>query len=239
MFLSLLCTFCLLFLLYIIYKPPSLIVRYFQRRWPDVLFHHPIAKKVGALTIDDAPSSYTEEILNILKTNDATATFFVIGTQIPGYEEALIKLVRARNELGNHAMHDEPSRALSDAVLEEQMRDVHAMIQDIYHAAGREEGPENWLFRPGSGFFSSRMRSLVTRLGYRLVLGDVYPHDPQVPFARVNARHILSMVRPGCIIVCHDRREWTVPMLSMVLPELRRAGYRVVAVSELLKETAQ
>lgn len=236
MFLGLLTTICLLGPLYLIYKPPSSVIRCFQKRWPDVLFHHPTSKKVVALTIDDTPSPHTQGIFDILKASDATATFFVIGSHIPGHEETLIKLVRAQNELGNHAMRDEPSRSLSDAVLEQQIRDVHAMIQDIYRTAGREEGPANWLFRPGSGFFSSQMRSLVSRLGHRLVLGDVFPHDPQIPFARMNACHILSMVQPGCIIICHDGRKWTVPMLRTVLPELRRRGYQIVTVSELLKE---
>jgi peptidoglycan/xylan/chitin deacetylase (PgdA/CDA1 family) len=187
------------------------------------------------LTIDDAPSTHTRAILDLLICNDAIATFFLIGSQIGGHEEVLAELVRAGNELANHAMHDEPSRGLSDAVLAEQIREVHALIQDAYNAAG-EDGPETWFFRPGSGFFSSRMRNLVSKLGYRLVLGDVYPHDTQVPFASLNARHILSLVKPGSIIICHDRREWTVPMLREVLPELKRRGYRVVTVSELLKK---
>jgi peptidoglycan/xylan/chitin deacetylase (PgdA/CDA1 family) len=63
----------------------------------------------------------------------------------------------------------------------------------------------------------------------------VYPHDPQIGYPSVNARHILSMVRPGSIIICHDRREWTAPMLRKVLPELKRRGYRVTTVSGLLK----
>lgn len=238
MFLALLSSLCLFIPLYIIYKPPATVIRYIQSRWPDVLFHHETAKKVVALTIDDAPSSHTKEILNLLKTNDAAATFFVIGSQIPDNEQALTDLVRAGNELGNHAMYDEPSCVLSNVVLEQQIREVHAMIQEIYQASGRT-GPENQLFRPGSGFFSSQMRTLVGQLGYRLVLGDVYPHDPQVPFARLNAHHILSMVRPGCIVICHDHRSWTVPMLKIVLPELRRKGYWVVTVSELLRETTQ
>lgn len=90
-------------------------------------------------------------------------------------------------------------------------------------------------FRPGSGFFSERMRALVRKLHYRLVLGSVYPHDPQIRWAWVNTRHVLSMVRPGAVIVCHDRRSWTVPMLKKVLPELKRRGYRVVTVTELVK----
>ncbi|KAL8370138.1 hypothetical protein RB595_000494 [Gaeumannomyces hyphopodioides] len=89
-------------------------------------------------------------------------------------------------------------------------------------------------FRPGSGFFTDRMRGLVSRLGYRLVLGSIYPHDAQISHWRVNARHILSMLRPGRIIICHDRRSWTVPMLERVLPEAKRRGYRLVNVSELI-----
>ena len=236
MILGILTTCCLLCPFYLIYKPPEFLIRHFQRRWPDVLFHHPTARKVVALTIDDAPSEHTENILDLFKANDATATFFVIGSQIPPHQAALTELIHAGNELGNHAMHDEPSRALSDAALREQIIAVHAKIQEAYRAAGSDEGPGGWYFRPGSGFFSSRMRSLVGELDYRLVLGDVYPHDPQVPFARLNAMHILSMVKPGSIVVCHDRREWTVPMLRIVLPELKRRGYQVVTVSKLLKE---
>ncbi|KAJ5161012.1 hypothetical protein N7492_006404 [Penicillium capsulatum] len=228
-------TCALIFPLYSVYKPPGALIRYFQRRWPDVLFHHPTASKVVALTIDDAPSTHTAAIGNLLATHDATATFFVIGAQIPPYRDALTDLVCAGHELGNHAMHDEPSRGLSDTVLRKQILTVHAEIQKAYDAAGREGGPEACWFRPGSGFFSSRMRKLVQELGYRLVLGNVYPHDPQVPFATVNAKHILSMVKPGSIIVCHDCRGWTLPMLRVVLPELKRRGYRIVTVSKLVQ----
>ncbi|OOQ86432.1 polysaccharide deacetylase [Penicillium brasilianum] len=232
---SILYTCCLLCPLYLIYKPPQTFVKYLQRRWPDVLFHHPTTQKVIALTIDDAPSTHTPAIQELLTSHNATATFFIIGSQVPGHESDLAHLIRYGNELANHAMYDEPSRALSDATLAEQIATVEVMIQNAYREAS-QDGPENWFFRPGSGFFSSRMRALVKGLGYRLALGDVYPHDPQVPFANLNARHILSMVRPGSIIVCHDRREWTMPMLGVVLPELRRRGYRVVTLSELIQE---
>ena len=129
-------------------------------------------------------------------------------------------LVRAGHELGNHAMYDEPSWRLSDAVLKAQIQGVEGMIRDAYAAAagpttastrsedesaasregdgvqgsrclgpepdaklnsspgpGPRSGPAHYYFRPGSGFFSSRMQRLVKELGYRLVLGSVYPHD--------------------------------------------------------------
>ena len=221
--------------LYIIYKPPSLLIRYFQHRWPDILWRVSMSSKLIALTIDDSPSEHTAEIMQILKANNATATFFIIGSQVAGREVTLQELLRNGNELGNHAMRDEPSRSLSDTTLVEQIQTVDEMLRDAYAAVGIVE-PQPKYFRPGSGFFSERMRAVLGRLGLRLVLGNIYPHDPQIPFWRVNARHVLSMVRPGGVVICHDRRSWTAPMLRKVLPEMRRRGYRVVTVTELLRE---
>lgn len=222
-------------ILFCIYKPPSRLIRYLAQRWPDVLFRVPTTKKIVALTIDDAPSLYTPEILRVLQEHQAAATFFVIGSQIPNQESILPDLVRAGCELGNHAMYDEPSFLLGQDALADQIREVQLQIAEAYENADVRQN--TWFFRPGGGVFTGRMRSLLHQLGYRLVLGDVYPHDPKIPFWRLNARHVLSMVKPGSIIVCHDRRGWTVPMLQRVLPELRQRGYRVVTVSELLQES--
>jgi peptidoglycan/xylan/chitin deacetylase (PgdA/CDA1 family) len=233
--LVLLSLFCLLIVpFYFIYKPPAFMIRYYQRRWPDVLFQVSTSSKTIALTIDDGPSEYTHEIMEILKANGATATFFIIGSQVEGREETLQELIRNGNELANHAMHDEPSRSLSDATLTEQIGTVEDMLIKAYSAV-RVQPPTKY-FRPGSGFFSARMLKVLKNLNYRLVLGGIYPHDPQIPYWRINANHILSMLRPGGIIVCHDRRGWTAPMLRKVLPEMWKKGYRVVTVSELLKE---
>jgi peptidoglycan/xylan/chitin deacetylase (PgdA/CDA1 family) len=219
---------------YIVYKPPGILIRYFQYRWPDVLWHVATSEKLVALTIDDAPSEYTEEIVQLLKENDAAATFFVIGSQVEGKEEILKEMVRNGNELGNHAMHDEPSRFLSDADLIHQIDKVDTIINNTYNAVEMERPPR--YFRPGSGFFSTRMRARLDMLKYRLVMGDIYPHDPQIPYPNVNAAHILSMLKPGGIIICHDRRSWTLPMLRKVIPEIKRRGYHITTVTGLVNQ---
>jgi peptidoglycan/xylan/chitin deacetylase (PgdA/CDA1 family) len=221
--------------LYAAYKPPAILIRYFQRRWPDVLWRVSTSSKIVALTIDDGPSEFTEEIMQILDANNATATFFIIGSQVgERHKGTLQKLIQHGHELGNHAMRDEPSRALSDATLVEQIHSVDDMLRSAYTAVGVKEPPK--YFRPGHGIYTTRMRNMLRRLGYRLILGDIYPHDPFISFWRVNASHILSMLHPGAIIICHDRRSWTAPMLRKVLPEMRRRGYRIVTVTELLRE---
>lgn len=235
-FLALLVVFLILLPLYCVYYPPGVLIRYFSYHWPDVLFQVPLPKgseKIIALSIDDAPSAYTKQILAELVVNNAHATFFVVGGQVDEERKGVLKeLVRLGNELGNHGMRDEPARSLTLPELEKQIHKVDRIISDAYAAAGKPNQQPKY-YRPGSGFFSTGMRELVRKLGHKLVLGGIYPHDAQVPYAWMNARHILGMARPGGIIICHDRRSWTVDMLRKVLPELRRRGYRVVSVGEL------
>ncbi|QKX64722.1 uncharacterized protein TRUGW13939_11898 [Talaromyces rugulosus] len=225
----------LLVTLWLVYRPPSKLIQYFQHRWPDVLWHVPTSDKVIALTIDDGPSIHTREILGILKEHNVTATFFVIGSNAIGnHKDILQDLIRNGNELANHAMSDEPSYKLDNAELASQIRAVEQIIDNTYQLAPSSARSAPRYFRPGSGFFTTRMRKLLQELGYTLVLGGIYPHDPQISFSTVNAAHVLSMARPGGIVICHDGRRWTPPMLKIVLPELKRRGYRIVTVTELL-----
>ena len=120
---------------YIVYKPPSLLIRYFQHRWPDVLFQISTKEKIIALTIDDGPSEHTPEILSILAENNATATFFIIGGQVSGRQSTLKDIIEGGNELANHAMHDEPSRSLSSTTLTSEIKTVEGFINEAYTSA--------------------------------------------------------------------------------------------------------
>jgi peptidoglycan/xylan/chitin deacetylase (PgdA/CDA1 family) len=220
---------------YVIYKPPRLVISYFQRRFPEVLFQVRTSQRVVALTIDDAPTQYTSAILDILKSNDASATFFVIGDHVADRPELLTDILQAGSELGNHAMHDEPSVSLSSATLASQIVIVDKLIDNAHEVAGI--GRKAHYFRPGSGIFSRRILDVVSSTKYRAILGSIYPHDPFIKYWWLNAWHILSMLRPGAVIICHDRRSWTIPMLKYIIPEMKRRGYQVVSVSKLLELT--
>lgn len=218
--------------LFVIYKPPVVVINQLQRRFPQVLFHIRTTRKVVALTIDDAPTEYTGQILDVLRENNVTATFFTIGGQATEREAVLEDILRAGSELGNHAMHDEPSINVPTPRLQEEIRQVDTMINKAYASVGQERVLQ--YFRPGSGIFSDRILEVAKDAGYRTILGSIFPHDPFIPYWRVNAWHILSSLRPGAVIICHDRRAWTVPMLKKILPEIKKRGYEVVSVSGLL-----
>ena len=219
--------------IYTIYKPPKIVINYFQSRFPEVLFQVQAGRKVVALTIDDAPTEFTGQILSLLKENNASATFFVIGNQALQREDVLAEIVSSGSELGNHAMRDEPSISLSSDVLRDQIEQVDQLIDSAYDSVN--ENRLAYYFRPGSGVFSQRILDVAASVGHATVLGSIYPHDPFIKYWRLNAWHILSMVRPGAVIICHDRRSWTLPMLRKVLPALKKKGYEVVTISKLIE----
>jgi len=214
---------------YIIYKPPKLVINFLQWKYPDVLFQAtlPPSQRVIALSIDDAPAASTAKILDLLKTHGAKATFFVIGGQIAGYPDILKRMHDEGHEIGNHAWADEPSVSLPLTELERQIKEVEALLPPNLNSAK--------YFRPGSGFFNRKMVERVKSMGYRTILGGIYPHDPQIHNAKVNAAHVISMMRPGGIIIMHDRRSYSAEQLEIVLKGLAAEKWKIESVGGLLR----
>jgi peptidoglycan/xylan/chitin deacetylase (PgdA/CDA1 family) len=219
----------LLLLGYFIYYPPKSLFDYMQRKHPGVLFQVslPSPHRVVALTLDDCPSQHTTTMLDSLKKHNAKATFFIIGDQVPGYEDVIKRIHDDGHEVGNHAWTDEKTVLRPLAEVERQIKAVELLLPANVNGLK--------YFRPGGGFFSSKMVERVTGMGYKVVLGCIYPHDPQVWSPSINARHVLSMVRPGGIIIMHDRRGHSTPQLELVLKGLKDGGWDIVSIGELLK----
>lgn len=228
--LGLLAFLFLLFLIgYTIYKPPHLLVRFLQWKYPAVLFHVPLpsSHRVMALTLDDAPSRETGRILDVLKTYGAKATFFVIGAHAEAYPELVQRIHDEGHEVGNHMWRDEPTIKIPFDELRPQLAKVESLLPS------NEQGAK--YFRPGSGIFSSKMVRAAASMGYKTVLGNIFPFDPQVPIPWINSWHVLSMARPGGIIILHENRPWSVDQLDLVLKGLTATGWKVESVGGLLK----
>lgn len=207
---------------------PGLVVRWLSRQFPDVLFRLQTTEPLVALSFDDAPhSTLTPRILDVLAEHEARATFFVIGEHVPGNEAILRRLVDEGHELANHLMSDTSSKRLPAAEFERQIRQTHALLAPF--------GPASWL-RPGHGWFDRRMLDQIHRHHYRCAMASTYALEFLPVPAPLAARHILLNTSPGAVIVLHDGasdRERTVEVLRLILPALRRRGFRVVTLSEL------
>ena len=208
---------------------PTLVVEWARRDSPEVVFYAETAEPVVALTIDDGPSAATPEILEVLDAFGVRATFFVIGEHVAAHPELARRLVADGHELGHHMMLDEPSIDLPPETFRARFREMDGILDGLGGSR---------VFRPASGWYDDRMVGEADRLGYRTVLGSVYPFDAQLPFPGLASWYVRQHAAPGSVLVLHDgpeRGPRTAEVLRRVLPDLLARGYRVVPVSELME----
>jgi len=245
-----------------IYTQPRPIVSFIQRRFNVLFFvNQPphTRRKLVALTIDDGLSSSTPAILDLLSQYKARATFFLIGSHVnkfnhqetscssrffedishkrntPHTHSSLLeRLACEKMEIGNHMMYDEASIKLTENEFKNQLSETERIIFQNQEEENDNKDDKKKCFRPGCGFFNQRMLSIVESFGYRTVLGDVYPFDPQIRLPTLNAIYILRQVVPGSIIIIHDR-PYTIETLKQILPELTEKGFEITTVSDLLE----
>jgi peptidoglycan/xylan/chitin deacetylase (PgdA/CDA1 family) len=137
-------------------------------------------------------------------------------------------MVAENHEIGNHLLRMEASIRLSPEEFERQLVESHKVLSHF--------SPIRW-FRPGSGWYNDHMLKTLNKHGYQCVLGSVYPFDPQIRWSWFSTHYILGNAFPGSIIVLHDGGTFgkrTINTLSIVLPELKQRGFRILTLSNLM-----
>lgn len=90
-------------------------------------------KKVVYLTFDDAPGGeVTKKTLDILKEENVPATFFIIGNQVKGQEDIILRMKNEGHSIGLHSFTHERSKLYgcsSDFINE--MKQVQKALYDV------------------------------------------------------------------------------------------------------------
>lgn len=212
------------------YIAPKPVIRWLSNQFPNIAFSLTSAKV--SLTFDDAPTDYTEELLDILDKFNIKATFFVISSQIDKYKQSvLVRAVQNGHFLGNHGQYDRAHWKLNQTELVEEISECDLAIERIYLLANRKRTCK--VYRPGCGFFTSSMMKTVENLGYIIALGSVYPHDPIIKNSWINHLFIRSKMEPSDIIILHDR-EWTIGLLPKLLTTMKENKYQFTTLECLV-----
>ncbi|MEW5900107.1 MAG: polysaccharide deacetylase family protein [Acidobacteriota bacterium] len=188
-----------------------------------------------ALTFDDGPQPlYTPALLEVLDRGGVPATFFLVGKNVEMHPELARRIVRAGHEVGNHSYSHSFLLLSSEDKIRREILRTDELLRSIDGAAPR-------FFRPPAGLFSNRMLDIAEDLGYRAVVGDVYPRDPHYPGRRKIVRRVLERVAAGSIIILHDGggtrrldRSQTLEAVREIIPRLREKGFRFMTLSDLL-----
>jgi len=191
----------------------------------EVVRHGPRGRPRVALTFDDGPGPYTDDVLSVLRRKKAKATFFMLGQQVSSYPETARKVLAAGHELANHS---------SRHALLPSADDVARASRVIRHRTGFKP----CLFRPPYGAINSTLKQGVARAGMKSVLWDVDTLDWRLPGSG-SIGNAIKNARAGSIVLMHDAggpRGQTVEALPGAIRSLRKRGFELVTVTELLGE---
>lgn len=198
-------------------------------------------KKVVALTLDDAPTEYTESVLKTLKQKDVPATFFVIGSLLEKHPELGKKIVSEGHQIGNHSYSHKRFLLKSQSYIDKEIQTTNTLI--------RQTGYESEIFfRPPNGKKLIGLPWYLSQHNIRTIMWDVEP-DTYVPSnlqgtARTDyiVHFAIEHTTPGSIILLHpfcqscdsDREA-----IGDIIDGLKAEGYTFVTVSQLLSHEKQ
>lgn len=157
------------------------------------------------LTFDDFPAPKgNDELLDVLRAQGVTATFFCVCSRLDTHAVAVRRAVAEGHRLEIHAwIHDEAQTDL-----------------DRCRTALRRFGGDGSLFRPHGSEFILNAKTME-----RLKFPVVDPYDFQRPGKDELVRRISGVVRPGSVIQLHAGAEGTVAALPSIIAKLRQRGF--------------
>jgi peptidoglycan/xylan/chitin deacetylase (PgdA/CDA1 family) len=205
-----------------------------------VIHRRDLEAPLAALTFDDGPSVWTEQILDLLAGSGARATFFVCGAAIEGREATLRRCLAERHEVANHTHTHPELRELDRAAVFAELDSASAAIESVI-------GTRPVHFRPPYFESSPDIEFVSRELGLGEPIGaDAWTSDWDQDPAEQMLAAITATCRAGSIIDLHDAvppqdraptpptRDESVRTVALLLPWLAERGLASVTVSELL-----
>jgi peptidoglycan/xylan/chitin deacetylase (PgdA/CDA1 family) len=197
----------------------------------------PGAARQVALTIDDGPDpEVTPQVLALLETHQARATFFCIGERVRRYPELAREIVRRGHDIENHSeQHPWRFSLMGPAAMAREVARAQESIRSVTGRVAR-------FFRAPAGLRNPFLDPVLARAGLTLASWtrrgfDTMNADPRVILARLTRG-----LKAGDILLLHDgnaaRSPAGVPVILGVLPplleQLRAAQLTPVTLREAL-----
>lgn len=180
-----------------------------------------------AITFDDGPGKYTEELLDALKKYNAKATFFLVGTCVQNYPNIVKREVAEGHQVASHSWNHPKLTSLSAAAIGDQLNQTKNAINN---ACGADIG--TLMLRPPYGSVNATVQNAANA---PLILWSVDTLDWKYRNAETVKNNIINGATDGAIILLHDIHPTSVQGAIAAIDELTKQGYTFVTVSELFR----
>lgn len=186
-------------------------------------------EKIAYITIDDGPSKYTNQILDILKSNDVKATFFMIDGNMKAHKEEVNRVVEGKHGLGFHSVsHDIHKLYTSpDATLSE----FDTCNQTLYDVSGETSK----LIRLPYGskpYMPKGSYNELTSNGYLIWDWNLDTLDWKSSTDQIVSSVLCYAREKDEVVVLMHEKEQSVNALSNIIKILKERGYTILPITE-------
>ena len=177
-----------------------------------------------ALTFDDGPSEYTDELLDCLEENNARATFFMLGPNVELYPDTVKRMQEMGCDIGSHSWNHWDLMTLDeDTIADEFAKTDEALIKACGQPASVARAPY--------GSADQYVYDIVQKPFFMWSLDTL---DWQLLDAQADYDAVMNGdLTDGSIILMHDIHEPSVQAALKLIPDLVAKGYKLVTVSEM------
>lgn len=181
-------------------------------------------KKLLALTFDDGPGQYTEELLDCLEVNNAHATFFMLGQNVSYYPETVQRMADIGCEIGSHSWDHPQLSTLSLESVAKQFSDTdNALIEACGQPATVARAP-----------YGDGNTDIYNTAGKPFFMWSLDTEDWRLMDADADYNVVVNGdLTDGTIILMHDIHQPSVQAAIRFIPDLIAQGYKFVTVSEM------
>lgn len=180
-----------------------------------------------ALTFDDGPTEYTEEVLMLLSQYGQKATFFLIGRQVEKYPALARRILEEGHTIGNHTYSHSPRTGfLGTGEMAREIREADRILREV-------TGRKVKFYRPPYGVTNPSVKKAVQGTGHTVMGWSIRSLDTVIGQENRILNRVLRRLRAGRVILLHDTSSRSVQVLRLLLPELERKGFRSVPLDRL------
>jgi peptidoglycan-N-acetylglucosamine deacetylase len=193
---------------------------------------HEEGQRTVALTFDDGPGEWTDEILAVLAQEQVPATFFVIGREVTAAPDLVREIHAAGHAVENHSW-SHPSAGSrgrwNPRVIGKEIERTSAAIAEV-------TGQSPCFFRPPQGVVpGSEVKAAAAGLTMTLWSVDTRDWATRGPKAAgvIRNRARIGLQEPNPIVLLHDgggNRQATLAALPGIIADYRDAGYAFVTL---------
>lgn len=188
-------------------------------------------EKVVALTFDDAPTEYSNEVVDLLVEKNIPATFYVIGMNIEKHPEETKYIVSKGHELGNHSYSHQRFLLKSVSFIDEEIQRTNKLIKESGYT-------ETITFRPPTGKKLFALPWYLSQHNISTIMWDVEPDTYVSGDKDAIVAYTLENTKPGSIILlhpfCKEQCRADREALPIIIDQLKSKGYQFVTASEIL-----